>query len=154
MIPAAVLADVRIVGTRAFLRRGAYLGVLTLLQRALAPVLAWALVGRAVGPVGRDLRLNLAVAFALSVVFALPTLAQRSFSALAQGDLFDRTAAAILPGDVLRANLLPDEDARSELTQAIHESSQWLAQTVPSLVADAVACFVLGLAVLFAEPVR
>jgi ATP-binding cassette subfamily C protein CydD len=154
MIPAALLADVRVVGTRAVLRRGAYLGLLTLLQRALAPVLAWGLVGRAMGPGGRDLRLNLAVAFALSVVFALHTLAQRSFSALAQGDLFDRTAAAILHGDVLRASLLPDEDARSELAQAIYESAQWLAQTVPSLVADAAACLVLGLAVLFAEPVR
>jgi ATP-binding cassette subfamily C protein CydCD len=146
----ALLADVRVVGTRALLIRGVWFAALTLVQRALGPVLAWVLVGRDAS----GLRLKLAVAFALSLVFAAHTLAQRSFTALAQGELFDRTATSILRGDVLRANLLPDEDARSQLTQAISESSQWLAQTVPSMAADLVACVVLGAAVLWTEPVR
>ncbi len=143
----AATRDYRILVTRDLVRRGAVVGALTLAQRVLAPVVAWTLFGR-------DFPAKLAVTAALTGVFAAHTLVQRSFVALAEAALFDRVGTAILHGDVLRATLLPDEDARAELLQAIYQTAQTLGQTVPNVMADALACVALAVMIVAVEPRR
>jgi len=143
----AALGDLRLVSTRATSRRGIAVGALGLSERLLAPATVWALFGS-------GLASKLGIGLMLSVVFTARTLAQRAWSARAEAELVDRTAASILQADVLSPDVLPGEDARTELVQAIYHTSQSLSQTLPNLVADALACVILAAVLVSKEPAR
>jgi ABC-type multidrug transport system fused ATPase/permease subunit len=144
---AAVLVDLRLVSTRATARRGVAVGALGLTERLLAPATMWALFGSSMG-------WKLGIGLMLTVVFTARALAQRASSARVEAELIDRTAASILQADVLSPDVLPDEDARTELVQAIYHSAQSVAQTLPNLAADALACVILGAVLVSKEPAR
>jgi ABC-type transport system involved in cytochrome bd biosynthesis fused ATPase/permease subunit len=143
----AALADLQTLSTEAAVRRGALVGALSLVERVLTPAAAWALFQR-------TLREKLAVGFALGAVFTAHSLAQRAFTSRTEADLVERTAASVLDGDVLRPSVLPHEDARLEIVQAISQASMAVSQTLPNLVADAVACVLLTAVIVSAEPAR
>lgn len=147
MRPRALLRDVRLLARGPLVRRGSLVAALSVTQRLLVPATAWSLFQH-------DLHAKLGLALGLSVVFTAHMLAQRISSALAQAALSERVAAAVLEGDVLRANLLPDADARAELMQALYHTAAAMAETVPALVADGASCVLLGLLVVWAEPGR
>jgi ABC-type multidrug transport system fused ATPase/permease subunit len=139
--------DVRALMTPVIARRVAIVGGADLAQRILAPAMAWVLFERGLG-------IKLGVGLALSIVFAGRTFVQRAFSARTEADLFQRTASAVLDGDVLRASVSSDDDARVEIVQAIFHAAQAVSQTLPNLVADCVACVVLGVWMVGVEPSR
>jgi ATP-binding cassette, subfamily C, bacterial CydD len=144
---AAAFGGLRLVSTRATARRGIAVGALGLFERLLAPATVWALFGS-------GLASKLAIGLTLSVVFTARTLAQRAWSARAEAELIDRTARSILQADVLSPEVLPDEDARTELVQAIYHASQSVTQTLPNLAADALACVILAGVLVSKEPAR
>ncbi len=137
----------RLLATPAILQRAAVVSASALVQRLLAPAMAWVLFGS-------SLPMQLGVALALSVVFTAHTLTQRMFAARTEADLLDRTAAAVLDGDVLRAGVASEDDARVEIVTAIFHAAQAVSQTLPNLVADLVSCVILGAWVVRAEPAR
>jgi ABC-type multidrug transport system fused ATPase/permease subunit len=136
-----------LLATPAILRRAAIVSASALMQRILAPLMAWVLFGS-------SLPMQLGVALALSVVFTAHTLTQRMFAARTEADLLDRTAAAVLDGDVLRAGVASEDDARVEIVTAIFHAAQAVSQTLPNLVADLVSCVLLGAWVVRTEPAR
>jgi ABC-type multidrug transport system fused ATPase/permease subunit len=146
-IGAAAWHDVRALITPVIARRVALVGGADLAQRILAPTMAWVLFER-------SLRIKLGVGLALSAVFTARTFVQRAFSARTEADLFQTTAAAVLDGDVLRAAVSSEDDARAEIVQAIFHTAQLVSRTLPNLVADCVACVVLGVWMSFVEPAR
>jgi len=137
----------RLLATPAILQRAAVVSASALVQRLLAPAMAWVLFGS-------SLPMQLGVALALSVVFTAHTLTQRMFAARTEADLLDRTAAAVLDGDVLRAGVASENDARVEIVTAIFHAAQAVSQTLPNLVADLVSCVLLGAWVVRTEPAR
>jgi ABC-type multidrug transport system fused ATPase/permease subunit len=137
----------RLLATPAILQRAAVVSASALVQRLLAPAMAWVLFGS-------SLPMQLGVALALSVVFTAHTLTQRMFAARTEADLLDRTAAAVLDGDVLRAGVASEDDARVEIVTAIFHAAQAVSQTLPNLVADLVSCVLLGAWVVRTEPAR
>jgi ABC-type multidrug transport system fused ATPase/permease subunit len=139
--------DVRALITPVIARRVALVGGADLAQRILAPAMAWVLFERSV-------RTKVGVGLALSGVFTARTFVQRAFSARTEADLFQRTAAAVLEGDVLRAGPSSQDDARAEIVQAIFHAAQVVSRTLPYLVADCVACVVLGVWMMSVEPAR
>jgi ABC-type multidrug transport system fused ATPase/permease subunit len=136
-----------LLATPAILRRAAIVSASALMQRILAPLMAWVLFGS-------SLPMQLGVALALSVVFTAHTLTQRMFAARTEADLLDRTAVAVLDGDVLRAGVASEDDARVEIVTAIFHAAQAVSQTLPNLVADLVSCVLLGAWVVRTEPAR
>ena len=144
---AAALGDLRLVSTTATARRGIAVGALGLFERLLTPATVWALFGS-------GLAWKLGAGLILSGVFTARSLAQRAWSARAEAELVDRTAASILQADVLSPDVLPGEDARTEVAQAIYHTSQSLTQTLPNLVADALACVILAAVLVAKEPAR
>jgi ABC-type transport system involved in cytochrome bd biosynthesis fused ATPase/permease subunit len=143
----ATWGDLATLSSPAGRRRMPALGALTLVERLLAPLTTWALVGGTFGE-------KLALGSVLGVTFVVRTLVQKVGVARAEADLLERTTASVLHGDVLADNLLPDEDARLELAQAISNAAIALGQTLPNVLADAVACVVLGAVVTVVEPAR
>jgi len=137
----------RLLATPAILQRAAVVSASALVQRLLAPAMAWVLFGS-------SLPMQLGVALALSVVFTAHTLTQRMIAARTEADLLDRTAAAVLDGDVLRAGVASEDDARVEIVTAIFHAAQAVSQTLPNLVADLVSCVLLGAWVVRTEPAR
>jgi len=135
------------VSTEAVLRRGALVGALGLVERILTPAAAWALFQR-------TLRDKLTAGFILGAVFTARSLAQRAFTSRTEADLVERTAASVLEGDVLRPSVLPDEDARLEIVQAVFQTSTAVSQTLPNLLSDSVACVLLLGVVVSVEPTR
>lgn len=141
------LQDVRVLATRSTLRRGSLIGIMVLTQRLLAPATAWSLFGGGLGK-------TFTVGLLLSAVFSVHSLAHRAFSSLAEAELFQRIAGCVLEADVLNPQLLPDEDARSEVAQAIYHTSQVVSHVIPALVADAIASVVLAAVIVSSEPPR
>lgn len=142
-----VFDEGRLLATPAILRRATVVSASALMQRILAPAMAWVLFGS-------SLPLQLGLALVLSVVFTAHTLTQHAFAARTEADLLDRTAAAVLDGDVLRANVSSEDDARIEIVTAIFHSAQAVSRTLPNLVADLVSCVILGAWVVRVEPAR
>jgi ATP-binding cassette subfamily C protein CydCD len=147
MRPRAAIADLLTLSTRAIIRRGVALSVVALIERALAPVIAWTLVQR-------SLQDKIGVTLVFGAVFTARALLQRVVVARTEAELLERTAASVLAGDVLRADVLPEQDFRLEAAQGVYHASQVLAQTLPSVVGDAVACAVLATVVVCLEPAR
>jgi ABC-type transport system involved in cytochrome bd biosynthesis fused ATPase/permease subunit len=143
----AALADLRALSTRGVVRRAAFVGALAFVERLLTPAAAWILLQR-------TLREKLAVGFVFGAVFTLRSFAQRVFMSWTEADLIELTAASVLEGDVLRPNVLPDQDAHLELVQAVFHASTTMSQTLPSLLADLLACVALSGVVIYAEPAR
>jgi ABC-type multidrug transport system fused ATPase/permease subunit len=143
----ATLRDVAALWSRAAMRRLPGVVALTLVERLVAPALTWVLFAG-------TLREKIALGMALSGVFLVRTVAQKAVVVRAEAELLERTATSVLHGDVLAENLLPDEDARLELVQAIYNTSIALAQTLPNALADAMACAALVVTVAVVEPAR
>lgn len=141
------LADIRSVTTPDIARRGAIVAVSGIAQRILAPALAQSLFRRGIVT-------NLVIGLALSTVFTVHTMVQRVFAARTEADLQQRTATAVLEGNVLRARSSSEDEVRGEINNAIYHTAQVVTQTLPNLVGDLASCVVLGVWVLFAEPVR
>ena len=147
MRPRASIADLRTLATRAIFHRGALLAAIALIERIFAPVLAWTLVQR-------SLEDKIGVTVAFGTIFTARALLQRIVIARTEAELLERTAASVLAGDVLRADVLPDQDLRLEAAQAVYHTSQVLAQTLPGACGDAVACVVLAAGLGYLEPAR
>lgn len=147
MGPRAAIADLRTLSTRAVVRRGALLSLVALIERTLAPVIAWTLVQRSFPD-------KIVVTLVFGAVFTARALLQRIVVARTEAELLERTAASVLAGDVLRADVLPEQDFRLEAAQGVYHASQLLAQTLPTVVGDAVACGVLATVVVCLEPAR
>jgi ATP-binding cassette, subfamily C, bacterial CydD len=91
---------------------------------------------------------------ALGAAFTARSLAQRTWAARVEAELVDQMAESVLYADALRASVLPEEDARIEVVQAIYQSAQALVQTLPNFAADVVACAALGAWIVSREPAR
>lgn len=137
----------RRLSTRAIVGRGAALSALVLLERALTPATAWAVLGRPVLE-------KLAFAVALGTLFSVRTFAQHAFKARTEAELLERVVVRLIDGDVLRANVLPNEDARAELGLAVFHAAQGVSMDVPLLVGDGVAASLLAIFVVAREPAR
>jgi ABC-type multidrug transport system fused ATPase/permease subunit len=117
------------------------------LQRVLAPALAWTLVERSV-------REKLAATVLFGGLFTFRTLLQRVATARTQSELVERTASSILSGDVLRADVLPDQDVHLEAAHGVFRSAQALSQTLPNASGDLTACVLLVGVIATLEPAR
>jgi len=141
------LGDIRSATSPVIVRRAAIVAGSGLAQRFLAPAMARVLFEP-------GLVAKLCVGLALSVVFTVHTLIQRSFAARTEADLLQRTAEAVLDGNVLRARLSSDDEVRAEINQAIYMTAQALSQTLPNLAGDAISCATLGAWIAMTEPPR
>src|SRR5579884_1060833 len=138
------LSLLRSLGSRAIVRRGIFIAGVALFERLLTPAAAWALFGRAMLE-------KVLLGFLLGAVFSVRTFAQHASKANTEADLLQRIVASLLEGDVLRANVLPDEDARAELGQAVFHATQTVAWELPLLVADVIAAALLTLLIVTVE---
>src|SRR5580700_6859199 len=147
MRPRASLADFAALVTRPIVRRGAWLVAIAVVERTLAPVIAWTLFQR-------KFEDKIVISVLFGAVVTMRSLVQRIATARTEAELLERTAASVLEGDVLRAEVLSDQDLRLEAAQAVYHVSQTFAQTLPNGVGDGVACVLLAAAVAFVEPAR
>ncbi len=131
----------------AIAHRGLVLSSLVLVERLLTPTATWALFER-------DLPAKLAFGLALGIVFAGRIFAQHTFKARTEADLLERLVSHLIDGDVLRANVLPDADARAELPHAVYNVTQVVAVDLPLLAADGVAAALLTILIVSSEPAR
>ncbi len=143
----APLRPARVLVTAKIARRMGVVGALVLLERLAVPAASWALFEE-------TLSAKAALVVVLGVVFTARTFAQRAFAARIEAELADRVIASLLDGELLRANVLADEDARTELAHGIFEAGQQLAGGLPALVGDVLASAILALVVVHAEPAR
>ena len=143
----APLGDLRTLASRAITRRAAVVATTSVTQRLLAPALAWTLVER-------SLRDKIAISVLFGALFTVRALVQRIFTSRAESELLERTAASVLRGDVLRAEVLPDQDVHLEAAQGVYHAAQLLSQTLPNACGDVIACALLVVAVAIIEPAR
>jgi ATP-binding cassette, subfamily C, bacterial CydD len=136
--------DLRSLVTPPILRRGVAAGWLGLFERILAPAAAWALFGH--GGLAK-----VAWFAALGAAFTVRSLAQRAWAARAEAELVERVVESVLHGDTL-ASAVADDDSRLQVVQAVYQAAQCLAQTLPNLAADFVACTALAFVVVAKEP--
>lgn len=128
-------------------RRGATFAALVVVERLLLPAAAWALFGG-------GLREQLAMALAVGAVLSARTYVQHAFRARTEVDLFERVVVRLVEGDVLRRNVLRDEDARAELGQAVYHSAQSVSVVMPLLIADAAAAVPLAAIIVAGLPAQ
>src|ERR1700722_17130645 len=147
MRPRAALADLRTLASPPLVRRGALIAAICLVERTITPALAWTLVQRTI----RD---KVVITILFGAVFTARGLVQRVFLARNEADLFERAAASVLAGDVLRADVLADEGVRLEVPHAVHLTSVLFSQTLANGLGDVVACAVLAVVVACLEPPR
>ena len=131
----------------AIIRRGAVLAGFVLVERLLLPVATWAFFRH-------SLAQQITLALAASAVFSARTFLQHAFRARTEVNLLERVAGRLIGGDVLRADVLRDEDARAELGQAMYHGAQNVSIVIPQLLADILAAPVLALVVIAREPPR
>ncbi|HEY1691521.1 MAG TPA: ABC transporter ATP-binding protein [Polyangiaceae bacterium] len=137
----------RKVASPPIVRRGSIIAALAFIERLLTPAFAWSLFGQAVTT-------KLLFTVALAATFTFRTFTQGALTARTEADLFRRVTSAVLGGDVLQNNVLPEEDARTELLQGIRRSTLQIGQELPVLVADVAASGVLAILVSVIEPGR
>lgn len=125
--------------------RAAASAVLVLVERLLAPVLAYLLFFRGA-------RAALPIAAVMSVILVVRGSAQRNFAARNEAELYRKAVASVLSGDVLQPTLLPDEEARISLFQALNRVALLLADSVPDLAASIVAACLLSIGLAALEP--
>jgi ABC-type multidrug transport system fused ATPase/permease subunit len=142
-----VLASARTAFTGDSLRGAGWLASLVFAERLLTPAVAWAFFQ------STETR-KLAVALLLAGVFVVRTFSQQTVRARIEAGLFHRIVAALLDGDVLRANVLARDDARAELAQGVFQCAQALGREIPLLVGDVAAASVLAVVTLTIEPPR
>jgi ABC-type multidrug transport system fused ATPase/permease subunit len=147
MRPRAALADLRTLACSAAIRRGLVVATIALVERMLTPVIALTLVQR-------GMRDKVVVTLLFGAAFTARTFLQRALAARNESDLLERTAASVLEGDVLQAEVLPDQDVSVQAAQSVHVAAQTLTQTFPSLCADLVACGMYALIAAWLEPPR
>jgi ABC-type multidrug transport system fused ATPase/permease subunit len=133
--------------TRAVVRRGLAFSGLVLVERLLTP--AATRVFFVPGPLGRFV-----LPFALAAVFAARTFARLTLKVRTEAELFERIASAVLGTDVLRASVLPNEDARAELGEAVYNAAQTVSNDLPVLAADACAAALFAVAIVIEVPGR
>src|SRR5579859_5510679 len=140
-----ILSVSRSLVTPAIVRRGALFSGLVLLERLLVPAAAWSFFRH-------GLTVQILLAFSAGTVFSGRTYVQHAFRARTEVDLLVRVASRLVGGDVLRANVLRDEDARAELGQAMYHAAHNAAVVFPLLLADGVAAASLAAVVMAKEP--
>jgi ABC-type multidrug transport system fused ATPase/permease subunit len=133
--------------TPAIAARGALFSALVLFERLLIPAAAWSLFRE-------GLAAQIALAFGAAAVFSGRAYVQQAFRAKTEVDLLVRVASRLMGGDVLRANVLRDEDARAELGQGMYHAAHDVAVILPQLLADALAAASLACVIIAKEPVR
>jgi ABC-type bacteriocin/lantibiotic exporter with double-glycine peptidase domain len=143
----APLLTARVLATQTLVRRGAVLGTLSFAERVLTPMTAWVLFARPV-------QVKVAVAVALGAVFTLRALLQRALTSRTEADLMGRVIACVLDGNVLRASVLPEEDAQADLGHGIYFGAQQLTEVLPALFADLAAAVVFAVVLSCVEPAR
>jgi ABC-type multidrug transport system fused ATPase/permease subunit len=131
--------------TAAIARRGAILSSLALIERLLVPAAAWSFFRYGVTA-------QMVLVFAAGVVFSSRTFLQQAFRARTEIDLLQLMASRLIGGDVLRADLLRDEDERAELGQAMYHAAENVSVGLPLLLADGLAAPALAMIVLAKEP--
>jgi ATP-binding cassette subfamily C protein CydCD len=136
-------ARARGLASRATAARGATLSALVFGQRLLGPAVAWAAF--------RPGSAKFAIPAIIGALYAVQAFVQRVGGAAVEAELFDRVAVAALEGDVVGANLLPDEDARTELVQAVHYTKQAMA-LLPALLVDILASAIFAVWLAASEP--
>ena len=147
MPPFAPLRPARVLATRRIVQRGVLLGVLSFAERVLTPATAWVLFARPVA-------VKVAVGIALGAVFTTRAFLQRALAARTEADLMGRVIACVLDGDVLRTNVLLDEDAQADLGQGVYFGAEQLTDVLPAFFADLVSAGVFLVVVSWLEPVR
>jgi ABC-type multidrug transport system fused ATPase/permease subunit len=145
-LPQAFLGLDRL-STPRVVQRGVVVSALVLFERLLAPAATWAFFGGGVSS-------KLAFGFGFGCVLSSRTFLQHAFRARTEADLFERLVTSLIEGDVLRTNVLPDEDARSELGQAAYHATQSVSVDLPLLLADGIAAAILGVFIVIREPGR
>ena len=131
----------------AVVRRGAVFAGLVLGERLLVTASAWALFGG-------SLVEKVALAVALGAFFGARTFVQHAFKIRSEAETLERVVSSIIQGDVLRVNVLPDEDARAELVQAVYLATQSVSVELPRLLADVIAALLLTVVIAAHEPAR
>ncbi len=147
MRPRGLLPAVRAVASPAIARRARLTAALSLSERFITPATAWFLFR----PTLAD---KIVASVSLGAVVVARAFAQRVFAARTEADLFVRVVDCVLGGDVLRASVLPDDDARIEIAQAVYQTTQTVSRDLPLLGSDIVAAAVLTVVVLSVEPAR
>jgi ATP-binding cassette subfamily C protein CydCD len=142
-----VLSLTRSLLSPAIAARGAAFAALVVAERLIVPAAAWSIFRRGIDA-------QIALAFAAGGAFGVRTFLQHASRARTEIDLLERVAARLIGGDVLRANVLRDEDARAELGQAMYHAAQNVSVVIPLLLADCVAAPVLAVVVVAKEPAR
>ena len=115
-------------------------------ERAATPVAGWFVVE------GRWSQ-KLAATALLSVAVGARAIVSRAAGAYAEGELYRRTAAAVLDGDVT-AERPSEREGVASLEHAIVEAADAVAQVCPSLAADLIACVVLAVVAALTSPWR
>jgi ABC-type multidrug transport system fused ATPase/permease subunit len=136
-----------LLATPAIRGRGITVGLLALAERLLTPAVAWALFGRSTG-------WKTGLALVLAAAFTFRSFMHRRAVAAAEAEITARVTAAVLNGDVLRASVLRNDDARAELGQGVYYAAVHLAQELPMLGADIASACVLAVAISIVEPPR
>jgi ATP-binding cassette subfamily C protein CydCD len=143
----APLGPARTLVTAQILRRGVLLGTLALAERVLTAAAAWSLFRV-------SLDMKVAVCAALGAVLAARTLLRQAFASRTEAELVERLISSVLDGDVLKATILPTEDAQADLSQGAYLTARQLSDVLPTLGADAAASVILGGFVVLVEPAR
>jgi ABC-type multidrug transport system fused ATPase/permease subunit len=134
-------------------RRGALVAVLALAERLLTSATGAAVFDGSHGP-HAALSAKIGVALALGLAFTAHQWIWRAFAARSEADLAARAVESLLTGDVLRANVLPADDAQTEIVQATYVSAQVISHSLPTLIGDALASVLLGCVIASREPPR
>jgi ABC-type bacteriocin/lantibiotic exporter with double-glycine peptidase domain len=92
------------------------------------------------------------IVIVLSAVLLGRTFFQHVFRSRTESDVLEGVVTNLIEGDVLRANVLADDDARAELAQGVFQTTQALAVELPVLVADVIAAALLSLVTIAREP--
>jgi ABC-type multidrug transport system fused ATPase/permease subunit len=91
---------------------------------------------------------------ALGLLLALRGFIGAAVRARTQGAVHRASVEGLLRSDVLRASVLPREDAHTAVTEGAYEAGRLLSETIPALLGDALACVALGAYVLVTRPGR
>jgi ABC-type multidrug transport system fused ATPase/permease subunit len=145
--PARVSVVIRRLLTRSVVRRGLAFSALVLIERLLTP--AAARVFFLPGSLARFL-----LPFGLAGLFAARTFARLTLKVRTEAELFERITSAVLGADVLRASVMPNEDARAELGEAVYNAAQSISNDLPVLAADGCAAAVFAVAIVIEVPGR
>lgn len=122
--------------------RGRIIGALAVIERLLAPGIAYALLLRRPGVAAW-------LGVAVPALMACRGALQRAFTARTEGELYRRTVSAVLSADALQPTPIQGRESRVGLFEGLHRVALVLIDTRPNLMANlGAALAVAGLAVV------